>query len=53
MRVERFKGYQRGNIFFIQSMVLLWYELQEEVIEAGTITMYQSHLERHMDIKGL
>lgn len=56
-RRHRFKvrgGKDLGWVsYFTQWMVGVWYELPEEVVEAGTITMFMKHLDRYMDRAGL
>jgi len=37
-----------GN-FFTHRVVRVWNELPEEVVEAGTITTFQRHLDWYMD----
>ena len=49
---QRFRGNMRGN-FFTQRVVAVWNGLPVEVVEAGSILLFKSKLDRYMDRRGL
>eukprot|EP00061_Rhincodon_typus_P000310 g11264.t1 len=49
---KRFKRDLRDN-FFTQSVVHVWNELPEEIVEAGTITTFKRHVDGYMKRKNL
>ena len=53
MKGEKFKGNIGRGAFFMETVVGVWSELPDKVVNAGSFLTFKKNLDRYMDERGV